>query len=106
MARVKIPEQLVGSGNHLIEMHPDQYFIDKDGDAILCLRALGKTAQEIADHLNRFETVDPIPAARIETFFVLVDRKIWFQLTGECCRDDSLVKKRISTMVSLAKITA
>ena len=99
-SKVNIPTQLVGSGEQLLEMHPDQYIIDGLGDKILYLRTRGMTNEEILENLPK--TIS-FPVSRLETFLILAERKIWYHLTGEVNRNFEEIKRKIAVLTDHAK---
>jgi hypothetical protein len=94
--RVKIPHQLIGSGEHLSEMHPEQYFLDEMGDLIYCLYARGMTPEDIAKHVSKYEP--DFPVSRVNMFITLADRKVLWLLTGEVNRNKTEVTKKLARL--------
>lgn len=101
-SKVKIPQQLLGSGTSLIDMHPEQYTIDATGDKILYYYTYNLSMEEIASKVST--PTEPFPVNRVNTFLVLAKRKIWHQLTGECIRDDEYLSNKISNIVYNARL--
>jgi len=100
-SKVKIPEQLQGSGTVLIDMHPEQYIIDGLGDKILLYNSYGQTPEEIAAKISTPD--NPFSVARVKTFLTLAKRKIWHQLTGECIRDSDYLTRKIDSVLYYAR---
>lgn len=94
--RVKIPHQLVGSGEHLVGMHPEQYYLDETGDLIVSLHARGMSPEDIARHVSRYEPDFPI--SRVKVLITLADRKTLWYLTGEVNRNAEEVCQKLAVL--------
>jgi hypothetical protein len=94
--RVKVPHQLIGSGEHLLGMHPEQYYLDELGDMIISLRARGLSPEDITMHVSKYEP--DFPLSRTKILIALADRKILWYLTGEVSRDVDDVSKKLASL--------